>query len=128
MKSKSLPCIADSVKFINACAGIRLVRARNRVDITPTHIDFQVTSPGHLAGCMNYALSLFWRKIGSHTRAVRVQHNEVVMFYEWNFAPPAGKMRLMYMKDGRTVVRLSNQVTERRTGTRAEYLVDRRDI
>lgn len=126
MKSKSLPCIADSVKFINACAGIRLVRARNRLAITPTHIDFLVTNEYYGSTLMNYALSAFWRKIGSHTRAVRIQDHEVVMFYEWNFAPPAGKMRLMWLKDGRTVVRLSNQVTERRTGNRAEPQADRR--
>lgn len=114
MKRKGRPSLQQSLALINACAGRAIVRGKDCVEVTEDHIDFELKRTEKNPHPLNTALALFWRTIGSQNRSLRPHDAGVQCLYEWDFTPPAGKLSLIYTADQRALVRLTNQVIERR--------------
>jgi len=115
---KNLPSKSQSLTLINACFGERLVRSRNCVAHTETNIDFEIKANSQREHPLNYALSRLWRNLGTQASTCYApprQLHGARATYEWKFTPPAGKLRLMFMMDGRVLVSLVNEPLERRS-------------
>ena len=103
---KNLPSTAEAVAFINACAGEELVRAHNRTASASYYIDFEIPATKFINQPLNYALTRFWRVLGTQTRTARSMFYKSI--YQWDFSPTR-RLQLLYLLDGKTIVRLYDE-------------------